>query len=171
MKLHLVDSDSEVASALASAFSRFPEVDVQHGDLLAVAQDCVVSPANSYGFMDGGFDKDLFSFFGPQIESRVQDAVSRRPEGFLPVGASVLIQTGHSRIPYLIVAPTMTLPERVEPSNAYRAMRAVLRVARSAGTTFNHVFCPGLATGVGGVAPTEAAEQMAQAYLDFTNDT
>lgn len=169
MKLHLIDSDSEVAAALQTAFSRFPEVEVRHGDLLAVAEHCVVSPANSYGFMDGGFDRDLASFFGPQIERRVQEAVAQRPEGFLPVGASVLIHTGHHRIPYLLLAPTMTLPEYVEPSHAYRAMRAILRVSRSDGPACAHVFCPGLATGVGGVRPSDAAAQMAQAYHDFTH--
>jgi len=101
----------------------------------------------------------------------VQDAVSQRPEGFLPVGASVLIHTGHSRIPYLVVAPTMTLPEHVEPANAYRAMRAALRVSHSAGPACIHVFCPGLATGVGGVTPSDAAEQMARAYSDFIDVT
>jgi O-acetyl-ADP-ribose deacetylase (regulator of RNase III) len=167
VKLHLVDSDAEVAAELQRAFCRFTEVEVRHGDLLAIAEDCVVSPANSYGFMDGGFDKDLYAFFGPRIQSLVQDAVVRRPEGFLPVGASTIIHTGHHRIPYLIVAPTMTLPEQVESFNAYRAMRAVLRIQRAAKNALAHIFCPGLATGVGGVSPSDAAEQMARAYADF----
>jgi O-acetyl-ADP-ribose deacetylase (regulator of RNase III) len=119
--------------------------------------------------MDGGFDRDLYSFFGPSIQSRVQEAISHRPEGCLPVGASVVVRTGHSRIPFLVLAPTMTLPEEVESFNAYRAMRAVLRVARSESESFSHVFCPGLATGVGSVAPSDAADQMARAYADFTN--
>jgi O-acetyl-ADP-ribose deacetylase (regulator of RNase III) len=83
MKLHLIDSDLDVASALQSAFSGFAEVEVQHGDLLTVAEQCVVSPANSFGFMDGGFDRTLLSFFGTSIQIRVQDAIHRRPEGRL----------------------------------------------------------------------------------------
>ena len=165
MNLHLVDADAEVASALQVAFTPFPEVQVGLGDLLSVAEHCVVSPANSYGFMDGGFDRELLSFFGPQVQGRVQDAIAQRAEGFLPVGASLLVRTGHQRIPFLLVAPTMVLPEQVESFHAYRAMRAILRVAP---TSFSHVFCPGLATGVGGVAPAEAAEQMARAYHDHT---
>jgi O-acetyl-ADP-ribose deacetylase (regulator of RNase III) len=167
LKLHLIDSDFDVASALQGAFSRFSEVEVRHGDLLEVAEQCVVSPANSFGFMDGGFDRVLYSFFGPSIQSRVQDAINRRPEGCLPVGASLVIRTGHSRIPFLLVAPTVTLPEQVEASNAYRAMRAILRIARAENSTFSKVFCPGLTTGVAGVPPTEAADQMARAYADF----
>ena len=163
MKLHLVDTDAEVAFALQTAFAPFREVQVRHGDLLSIAEHCVVSPANSYGFMDGGFDRDLFSFFGPQEESPVEGATAQRREGYLPVGASLLVRTGHRRIPFLLVAPTMVLPEQVEPLHAYRAMLAVLRVAPA---SFPHVFCPGLATGVGSVAPAEAAEQMARAYRD-----
>jgi O-acetyl-ADP-ribose deacetylase (regulator of RNase III) len=170
LKLHLIDSDLDVTSELQRAFSRFDEVDVRHGDLLALAEECVVSPANSFGFMDGGFDRELYSFFGPAIESRVQDAINRRPEGHLPIGASLVVRTGHSRVPFLLVAPTVTLPEQTDPTNAYRAMRAILRIARAESAFFSHVFCPGLATGVGGVTLSEAADQMARAYNDFTND-
>jgi O-acetyl-ADP-ribose deacetylase (regulator of RNase III) len=170
LKLHLIDSDADVASALESAFSRFGEVEVRYGNLLALAEECVVSPANSFGFMDGSFDRELYLFFGPDIGSRVQDAINRRPEGRLPVGASVVVRTGHIRVPFLLVAPTVTLPEQADPTNAYRAMRAILRVARAESAFFSHVYCPGLATGVGSVTPSEAADQMARAYNDFTND-
>ena len=169
LQLHLIDSNSDVASALRSAFAGFPEVEVHHGELLASAEQCVVSPANSFGFMDGGFDRALYSFFGPAIQTRLQDAINRRPEGFLPVGASLVVRTGHGKVPFLLVAPTVMLPESAEPSNAYRAMRAVLRIARAEAASFTHIYCPGLATGIGGVAPLEAAEQMARAYADFTN--
>ncbi len=50
MKLTLVDSDHRVAEALNGAFRLWPEVMVLHGDLLAVAENTVVSPANSLGF-------------------------------------------------------------------------------------------------------------------------
>ncbi len=157
----------EVASALKDAFACFNEVEVIHGDILCRAEECIVSPANSFGFMDGGFDRELYSFFGPSIQTRVHETIHRRPEGCLPVGASLIVPTGHQRIPYLLIAPTVTLPEQVGPLNAYRAMRAVLRAAEAASDVFSHIFCPGLTTGVGGVAPEEAAEQMAKAFKDF----
>src|SRR5438105_945530 len=121
MRLHLVDFNGYLVRAWLEHFSRFPEVTVDQGDLLAVAEHCVVSPANSYGFMDGGIDAAYRSFFGHQIERTVQDAVTRRPEGHLPVGASLVVRTGHTRIPFLIVAPTMTVPEMVDSGNCYRA--------------------------------------------------
>ena len=101
MNLHLIDLDGRLVNAWRQAFEPFLEVTIQQGDLLAVARHCVVSPANSHGFMDGGIDAVYRVFFGPEVERRVQDAVSRRPEGHLPVGASLVVRTGNERVPLL----------------------------------------------------------------------
>ncbi len=169
MRLQLVDLNETLVSAWATAFSQFPEVSIHHGDVLAMAENGVVSPANSHGFMDGGADSAYRDFFGEQIERQVQTAILRLPEGHLPVGASLVVRTDHPRVPYLIVAPTMTMPEVVEPRNCYRAMRALLRVAGENVDVGRIVFSPGLATGVGRVAPEVAALMMAEAYRDWKN--
>ena len=169
MRLHLVDIRGELVNAWVEAFEPFPEVTIRQGDLLAIAEHCVVSPANSYGFMDGGIDAAYRAYFGAQIERTVQDAIARRPEGHLPVGASLVVATGHTRVPYLIVAPTMTVPEQVESSHCYRAMRAVLRIAGADAEVGREIFCPGLGTGVGMVSPEAAAAMMAEAYRDWKN--
>src|ERR1041385_7657247 len=119
MRLHLVDRNQEIVMAWEKAFEQFPEVNVQHADILNVAEHCLVSPANSYGFMDGGIDAAYRVFFGAQIERTAQEAVMKRPEGHLPVGASLVVRTGNARIPFLIVAPTMVMPEEVESRNCY----------------------------------------------------
>ena len=126
MNLHLVDFNGHLVNAWVEAFEQFPEVTIEQGDLLAVARHCIVSPANSYGFMDGGIDAAYRAFFGVQIERTVQDAVTRRPEGHLPVGASLVVRTSHKLVPYMIVAPTMTVPEQVESRNCYRDRRGCL---------------------------------------------
>lgn len=167
MNLHFVDSDQTVFAALREAFSPFSEVTVTHGDLLTVAHNTVVSPANSYGFMDGGIDKAYRAFFGAGVERRIQVAIGRRPEGYLPVGASLVVGTGHADIPYLIVAPTVLMPEAVDEGNCYRAMRAVLRLASAEPDVARAIFSPGLGTGVGRVPPPAAARQMACAYVDW----
>jgi O-acetyl-ADP-ribose deacetylase (regulator of RNase III) len=110
MKLHFVDINPEVVCALEDAFRNHPEVEILCGDILQHAVHCVVSPANSFGYMDGGIDAAYLRFFGSQLQSRVQDAIQRRPEGLLPVGAALAVTTGHDRIPFMIVAPTMTFP-------------------------------------------------------------
>jgi O-acetyl-ADP-ribose deacetylase (regulator of RNase III) len=70
-------------------------------------------------------------------------------------------------VPYLIVAPTMTMPEEVASNNCYRAMRAVLRIADAYPEVAEEIFCPGLGTGVGMVPPRNSAAMMAQAFRDW----
>jgi O-acetyl-ADP-ribose deacetylase (regulator of RNase III) len=167
MPIHFVDSEEEVVVALSRAFVGIEDVSCTVGDILAVARNAVVSPANGYGFMDGGIDGAYLAFFGPALQVSVQEAINERPEGHLPVGASIVVRTGHRRIPFLIVAPTMQTPEEVTSDHCYRAMRAVLRQVRSNPGLLSEIYCPGLATGIGRVPAAEAADQMLRAYTDW----
>lgn len=165
--LHFVDTSGDLVYELRRAFHRVDDVACLDGDILTVARNAIVSPANSYGFMDGGIDAAYSAFFGPRLQVAVQEAVNRRPEGHLPVGASLAVRTGHGRIPFMIVAPTMHTPGEVVSDNCYRAMRAILRLMHAEPEIGREVFCPGLATGVGRVPPAEAAKQMFRAYDDW----
>ena len=169
MKLHLVDIYGALIQAWRTAFAEYPEVDIQHADILSVAHHCIVSPANSHGFMDGGIDHQYRRFFGNQIESTVQRAIVARPEGRLPVGASLLVPTRHPKIPWLIVAPTMEMPEAVPAHHCARALRAVLRLVDQHPQLDTDIFCPGLGTGIGRVSPEMAAHEMAGAYSEWRN--
>jgi O-acetyl-ADP-ribose deacetylase (regulator of RNase III) len=66
MRLHLVDVQPDVVSAWREAFSVFPEVTIRQGDILGVAVNTIVSPANSHGFMDGGIDAQYTSMEMPE---------------------------------------------------------------------------------------------------------
>lgn len=169
VQLHFVDTNPRVVVALRRYFSPFPEVSISHDDLLRVAVNVAVSPANSEGFMDGGIDRAYAAFFGPKLSRLVRDTTLRRPEGFLPVGAAAVIATGHPVIRYLLLAPTMHNPEHVPSTNAYRALRAALRLSASHPELDGAWFCPGLTTQVGGVDPEDAAKEMAEAYHDWKN--
>jgi O-acetyl-ADP-ribose deacetylase (regulator of RNase III) len=164
--IRFVDTSGDVVRELRNVFAGVADVVCSEGDILAVARNALVSPANSYGFMDGGIDAAYSAFFGPQVQIAVQEAINRRPEGHLPVGASLAVRTGHARIPFLVVAPTMHTPEEVPSANCYRAMRAVLRLMTAEPDIAREIFCPGLATGIGRVPPAEAAAQMFRAYVD-----
>ncbi len=166
MRIHFIDSNAVVVRELRRVFTGIEAVRCSVGDILEVARNALVSPANSYGLMDGGIDADYVSFFGPRLQSRVQEAILWRPEGYLPVGASLAIRTGHARIPFLILAPTMHTPEEVPSLNCYRAFRAVLRLVETERGVGEELFCPGLGTGIGGVPPAEAAGQMYRAFSD-----
>jgi O-acetyl-ADP-ribose deacetylase (regulator of RNase III) len=170
MNLYFVDQDPDVVSALAKAFETFPEVCVSCGDILSMAEVCVVSPANGYGYMDGGVDAAYRRYFGEKIETKVRDAIAARPEGHLPVGASLVVATGDKKIPFIIVAPTMLMPEMVSALHSARAMRAVLRALVSHESLLTSVYCPGLATGVGSVPSEEAASAMVAVYRSWRNE-
>ena len=167
LSLHLVDIDAAVADALRDAFSAHPEVSVQHGDLLQLAHGAALSPANSMGFMDGGIDRLYSSFFGAAFAGRVRDAVLSQPEGHLPIGAAIAVPTGHERVQHVVLAPTMISPEHVPAENAYRALRAALRLMMRSPELGSMLYSPDLTTLVGGVAPADAAREMALAYTDW----
>ena len=68
MHLHLVDLNADVVAVWGEAFQPLPEVRVHQADLLAVAENTVVSPANSLGYRDGGIDRAYLDFFGQERE-------------------------------------------------------------------------------------------------------
>ncbi len=163
MKLVLVDRDPELVDCWRREFAVFSEVAVIRGDILSVPQIAIVSPANGYGIMDGGIDLLYLQYFGMQVQERVLDAISGRAEGYLPVGASIVVKTSHPKIQYMVVSPTMLVPEPVPPANSFFAMSATLRAAsRNPGIT--HLYSPGLGTGTGRILPDLAASEMANAY-------
>ena len=132
---------------------------VVEGDILSLDVTAVVSPANSFGFMDGGLDGVYTRFFGPQLQQRLQGMIREQAGGELLVGQALLVETGHPHIRWCISSPTMRVPTLLDtPLPAYLATRAAVRCALDAG--LESVAIPGMGTGTGGLAPREAAAAM-----------
>lgn len=168
--LILCDMLPDLVQAWRIVFAAYPEVQVQQGDLLEVEADAYVSPANSYGIMDGGIDA-AFSARFPQVEAQVQAAIAQVGD-LLPVGQALVVETGDLDVPYLVCAPTMELPSRVgHTGNAFRAMLALLSAVEQFNTAnddaIGTVALPGLCTGVGEMEPEAAAGQMVRAYAEW----
>ena len=164
MHLWLVDINLELVDAWHKEFAGFKNVSIECADILEIAGNTIVSPANSFGFMDGGIDQQYTDYFGLKPQEEVQALIRQRPDGYLPVGAAVLVKTGNKKIPYLISAPTMVTPGPVDAANVFFAMSAILKIAYTNRKLVNKVYCPGLATGVGCVPVGIAAKEMASAY-------
>lgn len=164
MKLHLVDINPKLVAAWMRSFFGLSGVSINERNILEVATDTIVSPANGYGFMDGGIDGLYTDFFGLQPQEQLQEVIAGRTEGFLPVGAAVMVKTGHQRIPRMIAAPTMITPGPVDAANCFQAMIAILECAWQHRNVIRDIYCPGLATGTGRVEEESAAEEMANAY-------
>ena len=159
-----MDRSADLVREWRSAFRAFPEVVLEQGDILASAHTALISPANSYGYMNGGVDLAYRNFFGVQIEHAVQRKIKEIAGAYLPVGQALLVETGHDRIPYLISAPTMFIPEPIDSGACHAAMFAALTVALEHRDTWEAVFCPGMGTGVGRLSARDAAVAMAEAY-------
>jgi O-acetyl-ADP-ribose deacetylase (regulator of RNase III) len=134
-------------------------IEVAHRSVLDRPTDAVVSPANSFGFMDGGVDWAYLQFFGEQLQTRVQLVIRLQKFQELLVGSAVAVPTYHEAIRFLIVAPTMRVPKIItDPADVILATRAAVRVATD--FRFDHIVMPGMGTGCGQVRPDVAARAM-----------
>jgi O-acetyl-ADP-ribose deacetylase (regulator of RNase III) len=172
MKFLLRDQNVNIVEAWNEEFSNAPDVNVSHGDIFELTADAIVSPANSFGFMDGGIDFVYSQRFGWDLQTRLQDLLRVEHDGELLVGQAVVVPTGAADIPFLISAPTMRVPTDVSTTvNAYLAFRAAIRAAtqhnRISGTKIETILCPGLGTAVGRMVPKVCARQMHCAYDNF----
>lgn len=169
MQIILTDLSQKMTGAWTEFFKEEEDVIIIEGDITNTTCDAIVSPANSFGFMDGGLDYALSERFGWDLERKLQQQIKALPEGELLVGQAILMETGDPIIPWLISAPTMRIPTNfnIDTSvNAYLAMKAILIKAKSDGR-INSLSIPGLCTGVGRMQPMIAARQMYQAYKEI----
>ena len=161
------DLNPAVVTAVAAAFADIDAFDVRQGDIWSgLPADAVVSPSNSYGWMNGGIDAVYVERFGDDIETRLKACIASTPEKKLFVGEAMVIPTGDREVPNLIAAPTMEFPQPVPNTiNAFLAFRAVLRAVNHCG--FDVILCPGLATLTGCMLPEVSAQQMRRAWDGF----
>jgi O-acetyl-ADP-ribose deacetylase (regulator of RNase III) len=122
-RIFLHTLDSEMAVAWRSVFTAVPGVIVVEGDILEGRCDALVSPSNSFGFMDGGIDLAYLRHFGNELQSRVQSKIRAEFLGELPVGQATIVSIGHETVPFLVVAPTMRIPDRIGDGLAERSGR------------------------------------------------
>lgn len=189
MKIKIRDRNGELIHELSKYNLQRYNVDIYHGDIFIDDNfDALVSPANSFGFMNGGIDGVYVAKYGQQLEDKVKNEINvccRFNE--LLVGDALLVnidepptETGESK-QWLIIAPTMRVPMPIPAINVFLATRAAIGVAVS--MRFEEIVMPGMGTGVGNVPFDQAARAMvigieqglygpekysscAQAYLD-----
>ena len=171
--LHTFDSD--MASVWQKTFDGVRGVAIVEGDILTGACDALVSPANSFGYMDGGIDLAYLRFFGLELQSKVKQKIKRDFHGELPVGQAMVVPTGHESIPYLVVAPTMRIPDKIgETVNVYLAFRAALLAVLAQNdrspNSIKTLRFPALGTGVGSMPLARAAHQMHAAHTSVYDD-
>jgi O-acetyl-ADP-ribose deacetylase (regulator of RNase III) len=166
MKLFIRDKNAELIKHLQVEFSDCPGVECSAGNILDLSAIALVSPANSFGFMDGGIDWVYTLAFGPELQYSVQKEIQKLPNAELLVGQAIMVEIPKKVFPisYLIVAPTMRVPELIRPVNVFLAMRAAIQLALS--RKLLSVLMPGMGTGSGKVSYEAATKAMRQAYIN-----
>src|SRR5215470_18021070 len=106
-RVFLVDRHATLVRAWHETFDDCEGVEVVEGDYFATPADAMVSPANSFGIMDGGLDLAIRDTLGFSVQEAVQRVIVERHHGELAVGAAEIVETGDPRWPFLVVAPTM----------------------------------------------------------------
>ena len=179
MKIILTAVENSLLTAWQKFCGDLDFVEIYQGSILDVKCDAVVSPANSFGFMDGGIDAIYLSYFGFDLQQKVRRQIFDFHNGELIIGQADVVETNDVKIPFLIAAPTMRVPMILTDTvNPYLAARAAF-ILISEGTFssgsltgekisehIKTVAFPGLGTGVGRVGFNTCAHQIRTAIND-----
>jgi len=178
MRLYLSAVEAGLYDAWCLHFADMDFVEVFNDSIFEHPANALVSPANSFGFMDGGIDLMISEFLGWQVQERLRDRIAEVHGSELLVGQAEMVETDANEFPLLISAPTMRMPAVLpaDTVNPYLATRAALhmlsrRAARHGiDPDQSTVAFPGMGTGIGGVSHARCAWQMRRAVLDTLVD-
>lgn len=175
IKISLIDINPKLVEAWGNAFQNILEVEVIHDSIFNHPRHAMVSPANSFGYMNGGLDFSISKNLGWHIEKRLQEKIRQEFYGELLVGQATIVETDHIDFPYLISAPTMRTPMTIgRTPNVYLAMKAILILWKEGRFSngelikdkVNTIALPGLGAGIGQVPEKMCAHQMRIAWED-----
>lgn len=176
MNVYLLDCNERMVDEWKRAFSGLPKFrtwrfEVVLGDFASFMDDnpqidAVVSPANSFGFLDGGYDLAIRNYFGERLQRTLQNQIANYWFGELPVGVADGVYLDSTEFcpngRYLIAVPTMTVPEPVlDPRVVYGCARSALVEAKR--LRLGDVLLPAFGAGIGNVEPEIVADLMALA--------
>lgn len=126
--------------------------------------DCIITPGNAFGIMDGGFDKVVLEKY-PLAQEIVQRTIKNFYGSECPVGSSVLVKLSHKVS--LVYAVTMRFPGPVAAKDiAYTAALSAFSAIESynkampENVRIKNVTMPLLATTTGGYPPVKSAQQI-----------
>ena len=171
LKIYIVSVDGHAIKMMERAFRDVENVEAYWYDIKYFYKehkdeiDCLVSPANAFGFMTGGYDAALSDILGWNFQYKVREYIDKHFYGEQPVTSSFIIDTDIPGLK-LIHTPTMQYPSLIEDENiVYYATRSTLICALK-----NNVKCivlPIFGGDCGGVDASVTSELMKKAYLQI----
>lgn len=173
MKIYVRDRNEALISWIqkANLLYQVPDLQAHVGNPwndLQTETDAIVSPANSFGFMDGGIDHYYIKVLGEELGIEVQKIIKTSYPNGLLIGQAFLVSTSSDKVKNLIVAPTMRVPRPITDLNdVVLASRAAMSVALQ--YNLQSVAFPGMGTGVGNVPFDDAARAMLKGIKEALN--
>ncbi|MCC7531257.1 MAG: macro domain-containing protein [Candidatus Melainabacteria bacterium] len=174
LTFHLRDLNPEVVKAFNQFFSRGGRVEISEGDVMDLDATAIITPANSFGIMEGGLGDCLNKISQGKLENRIRKMIQDKHAGEMPVGQAEIIKSGMDKPQFVVVAPTVRVPIRQTNTNTntYLATRAALRTLaaymreanENGGAKIESVALVGMGTGGAKCPPAVAAFQMYEAY-------
>lgn len=171
MKIYILDRKRSTTRYAELYFYGLDNVEVVNAEFEDFMRnnpvECVVSPANAYGLMDGGYDWAITRYFGEQLPKRVQRYILEHLYGEQPVGTSIIVDAGKNG-QRLIHTPTMRIPEPIkDPCVIYHCMRSTLMCAYQ--NNVQSIVIPFFGGGCGDIHPNIVAKMMWKAYTQIHN--
>lgn len=170
MKIILCDNNENMIYEWERVFSNRENINCILGDYCKTAEnenvDALVSPANSFGIMDGGLDLYIQKFYlknNINIQDLVQEEIKRLFYGIQTVGSSIFIKNDFIN---LIHTPTMKVPGQINDLNAiYFATRNTIICARENGV--KKIIIPAFGAGIGNIKYSIVARIMEDAITSL----
>jgi O-acetyl-ADP-ribose deacetylase (regulator of RNase III) len=170
MKIYIIDESKQ---KIEIAKQYFKNTDIEFVDenfsefMKREDVECIVSPANSFGLMDGGYDLAITEWFGDQLQERVQKYIIKNYYGEQPTGTSFIIKA-NDKGQKLIHTPTMQTPRMIlDPFIIYQSMRSTLMCAYK--NKVKSILIPLFGGGCGRVNTRTIAKMMRLAYDQIHN--
>ena len=167
MKIYLLDINKDMTIAWQEYFKDFDNVEIINDSFsnfmnLHIEIDGIVSPANSFGLMDGGYDKAIIDYLGQQAQTNVFTLLSIVYNGYQPVGTSLCVPFGK----YIILhTPTMRTPEKIiDDRIIYDCMYSCILEAKK--KNLSNIVIPAFGGCTGDVPYRKIAKLMYLAYKD-----
>ena len=166
MKIYIITTSHLEQIMFKSMFSQYSNVEVVLNDFKNFMEEnpnieCIVSPANSYGIMNGGYDAAISDYLGWEFQGKVQKYIKDNFYGQQLVGTSFIIDAPKNK--KLIHTPTMMRPEViVDDRIVYHAMRSTLICALQ--NNVKSILIPLFGAGTGRVPINTVCKHMVNAY-------
>ena len=170
MKIYLLDRNYSMVHWWKEYFKNVKDVEIVCDDFARFMNtheiECVVSPANSYGLMDGGYDLAITNYFGEDLPKKVQKYLVENLFGEQPVGTSIIVDINEKQ--KLIHTPTMRIPSHIkDPMVVYNCTRTCFMLAIK--NNIKSIVIPAFGGACGNVEYSIIAEMMFKAYQQIKN--